>query len=128
MIKFRVYFKMSSLVLIGLILLGVLILRLFGGNDDKIGAGIGLTISYANTLIGFAIILWGYKRSFNKFLASIYGGMIFRFLLIFGILFVLIVGFGMPATALLISLCVSYFIFLGLEIYIIHGHSELNRH
>lgn len=126
MIKFSVYLKMSLLLLVGQILFGVLILMLLGGHDDKIGAVIGLIISYANTLIGFAIISWGYKRSFNQFLGSIYGGMIFRFLLIFGILFVLIVAFEMPALALLISLCVSYFIFIGLEIYIIHKHAELN--
>ena len=127
MIKFNVYLKMSAFVLVGLILLGGLILMFFGGSDDKVGAGVGLAISYVNTLIGFAIISWGYQRSLNRFLGSIYGGMIFRFLLIFGILFVLIVAFNMPATALLISLCVSYFIFLGLEIYVIHKHAELNR-
>lgn len=127
MINFYGYLKNSLLVLAGLIVLGGLILMLYGSRDDKIGAGIGLIISYTNTLIGFAIISWGYKRSFNKFLASVYGGMIFRFLLIFGVLFVLIVAFEMPVAALLISLCVSYFIFLGLEIYVIHTHAELNR-
>lgn len=127
MIKFSTYLKMSASGLVGLILLASLFLMFVGGNDDKIGAGIGLAISYANTLIGFAIISWGYRRSLNKFLGSIYGGMIFRFLLIFGILFVLIVGFKMPAVALLISLCFSYFVFLGLEIYIIHKHAESNR-
>jgi O-antigen/teichoic acid export membrane protein len=127
MINFYGYLKNSLLVFVGLVVLGGLMLMLVGGRDDKIGAGIGLIISYANTLIGFAIISWGYKRTFNKFLASIYGGMIFRFLLIFGILFVLIVGFEMPAAALIISLCVSYFVFLGLEIYVIHTHAESNR-
>lgn len=127
MIKFNAYFRMSALVLLGLVLIEGLILMFFGGRDDKVGAGIGLIISYANTLIGFAIISWGYKRSLNKFLASIYGGMIFRFLLIFGLLFLLIVAFEMPTAALLISLCVSYFIFLGLEIYVLHKHAESNR-
>jgi O-antigen/teichoic acid export membrane protein len=127
MINFYGYLKNSLLVFVGVVGLGGLMLMLVGGRDDKIGAGIGLIISYANTLIGFAIISWGYKRTFNKFLASIYGGMIFRFLLIFGILFVLIVGFEMPAAALIISLCVSYFVFLGLEIYVIHTHAESNR-
>lgn len=127
MIKFYAYLKMSLVVLFGLSFFGAFILMLMGNHDDKIGAGIGLIISYANTLIGFAIISWGYKRSFNKFLASIYGGMIFRFLLIFAVLFVLIVALEIPMIALIVSLGISYFIFLGLEIYIIHTYSDSTK-
>lgn len=126
MIRFQSYFKIISLLLIGLILLAAVILFKFGNRDDKIAAAIGLLISYLNALAGFAIISRGYRQSLNKFMAYFYGGMILRFLLIFVTLFVLIVGFEMPVVALLLSLCVSYFIFLALEIYIIYKNAELN--
>lgn len=123
MIKFVDYLKLSFLFFLGLALLAALILISVGNHYDRIGAAVGLAISYGNTLLGFAIISWGYKRSINEFMASFYGGMIFRFLLIFVVLFVLIVTLKIEVIALIISLCVSYFVFLGLEIYLIHKHS-----
>ena len=126
MIKFQNYFKIISLLLIVLVIIAAVILSRFGNDEDRIGAGIGFLISYLNALAGFAIISRGYRQSLNKFMAYFYGGMILRFLLIFGTLFILIVGFEIPIVALLLSLCVSYFIFLGLEIYIIYKNAELN--
>ena len=122
-IKFVDYLKLSFLFFIGLAIFAALILSSAGDRTDIIGASIGLLISYGNTLLGFAIILWGYKRSLNEFMASFYGGMIFRFLLIFVVLFVLIVTLKIEVIALIISLCVSYFVFLGLEIYLMHKYS-----
>lgn len=126
-IRFFDYFKLSLLFFAGLVLFATLILSFFGDKFDRIGAAIGLLISYGNTLLGFAIISIGYKRPINEFMALFYGGMIFRFLLIFSTLFVLIVGLKLPNIAVLSSLCFSYFVFLGLEIYVVQKYSELNR-
>lgn len=124
MIRFFEYFKWSLIpfTILALIVLGLL--TSVKEALDRLGIFIGLLISYINTLLGYAIILWGYKRSMNKFMASFYGGMIFRFLLIFVVLFVLIVAFEIPIISLIVSLGISYFIFLGLEIYIIHRYSD----
>ena len=124
MIRFFEYFKWSLIPFTILALIALGLLTGVKGALDRLGIFIGLLISYINTLLGYAIILWGYKRSMNKFMASFYGGMIFRFLLIFVVLFVLIVAFEMPIISLIVSLGISYFIFLGLEIYIIHKYSD----
>ena len=126
MIKFRSYFIISSLLLLVLIILAGFVLFIWGNKEDRIAAGVGLLISYINALIGFAILRWSYKKSMNEFMGSFYGGMIFRFLLIFAALFILIIGFDMPQISLIISLCMSYFTFLGLEVFIIHRYSELD--
>jgi F0F1-type ATP synthase assembly protein I len=125
MIRFFEYFKWSLIPFTILVVTALGLLTGVKGTLDRLGIFIGLVISYINTLLGYAIILWGYKRSMNKFMASFYGGMIFRFLLIFVVLFVLIVAFEIPIIALIVSLGISYFIFLGLEIYIIHKYSDL---
>ena len=86
-IKFFVYLKLSLIFFFGLVLFAALILLFVGTKYDRIGAAIGLLISYGNTLLGFAIISKGYQRPINEFMALFYGGMIFRFLLIFVTLF-----------------------------------------
>lgn len=126
-IKFLDYLKLSLIFFGGLVLFAVLILLFFGTKFDRIGAAIGLLISYGNTLLGYAIISKGYNRPINEFMALFYGGMIFRFLLIFSTLFVLIIGLELPVIAVLSSLCFSYFVFLGLEIYVVQKYSELDR-
>lgn len=126
-IKFLDYLKLSLIFLLGLGVIAVLILSVIGTKIDRIGAAIGLLISYGNTLLGYAIISKSYSRPINEFMALFYGGMIFRFLLIFSILFVLIVGLKLPMIAVLSSLCFSYFVFLGLEIYVVQKFAEKDR-
>ncbi len=77
----------------------------------------GIGIGYGNALLGFAILRWGFDKSHQQFMISIYGGMILRFLLIFSLIFLLIVAFKMDTVTFLVSLMGSYFVFLGLEIF-----------
>lgn len=104
---------------------GILAYR--GEAHSQIAVGAGLAISFGNALIGFAFLSWGYKRSYKAFLASIYGGIIFRFLLIFSVLFVLIGALNLNRVALLLSLVSTYFLFMGLEIFQIHKYSDRER-
>lgn len=127
MIDFIDYLKKSLVLFMGMAVFGTVILVLGADREESLAASLGLLMSFANSLLGFAIISFGHKRSINEFMAMFYGGMIFRFLLIFGILFVLIVSFQMPVLPLLAFLCVSYFVFLGLEVFIINKYSESTK-
>ncbi len=84
----------------------------------------GVAISFGNAVLGFAAISWGFHRSHQKFMLSVYGSMIFRFLLIFSLLFILIGAFNLDTVPLVSSLMISYFLFLGLEIVQIHKLNE----
>jgi len=75
---------------------------------------IGMSIGYVNSLLGYALLSWGYQKDNKDFMLSVFGGMIFRFLLIFAILFILIVASKVEKVPLIASLVVVYFSFLGL--------------
>ena len=114
------FFKKSLVIFIICFIIFALVLNYLGTSEDKLAVAIGLLISYANSLIGFALIVWGYKRSNKEFLSAILGGIIFRFLLIFILLFFLIKFYDINQMALVGSLCFSYFLFLVLEVWQVH--------
>ncbi|NIW78281.1 MAG: hypothetical protein GWN16_01965 [Calditrichae bacterium] len=87
----------------------------------------GIGISFLNTIIGFAILSWGINRSNKSFLISVYGGMIFRFLLIFALLFILIGALQAEMITLISSFMITYFLFLGLEVLQIHKYAEMQK-
>lgn len=117
--------SLGVLILCGII--GWLYIALSGNTDSIPAIVVGVAIAFGNAMIGFALISWGYRRSYHKFLLSIYGGMIFRFLLIFILLFILIGALKVNRVALIISLVATYFLFLGLEILQIHKYSDKER-
>ena len=121
------FFVKSLLLLLGCALPGYIIWQSLDSYQAKIAMLFGAGIAYGNALVGFAIINWGYKRSQVKFFFSVFGGMIFRFLLIFAILFILMGSLKASIFTLLASLMVVYFVFLGLEIYQFHKYSDLKR-
>ncbi len=84
---------------------------------------LGILLGYLNTLIGFALIAWGYPRSQNAFLGAVFGGMIFRFLLLFLLLFILITAVQIEMIPLIISLLLTYFVYLGIEIWFVNKNT-----
>lgn len=77
----------------------------------------GLAISFVNFLLGVAIISWGIDRPDKQFYSAFFGGMILRLALIFTVLFILIQFVGMHEQVLVVSLLLTYFSFLVLEIW-----------
>jgi hypothetical protein len=114
------FFKKSLVIFIICFVIFMFLLSYFGAPEDKVTVVIGLLISYTNSLAGFALIGWGYKRSNKEFLSAVLGGIIFRFLLIFILLFLLIKIVNINQIALLSSLCSSYILFLILEVWQVH--------
>ena len=96
----------------------------FGLADDVIIAGwIGLGLSFFNFIAGSAIISWGVTKSDKKFYGAFFGGMIGRFAALFALLFISIKIYKIQQFALLISLLITYFSFLAIEIWIIYRAS-----
>jgi hypothetical protein len=91
----------------------LLFLQLIGQfKSDILAAWTGIIISLFNFLIGSAIIAWGAPKSDNRFYSMFFIGMLLRFVLHLSQLF--LAG----------SLLVSYFGFMGLEIWIVYKSDQ----
>ncbi len=123
--------KFKNFFIKSLVLLAICSLFAYGylqSADNKsitVAVIIGMTIGYINTLLGFAILSWGYQKNSKDFMLSVFGSMIFRFLLIFAILFILIAASKVEKVPLIASLVVVYFSFLGLEVIEIYRSTKL---
>jgi uncharacterized membrane protein len=96
--------------------------------QEGIGAAwAGLIISFFNFLVGAGIISWGIGKKDSQFYGAFFGGMLFRFLIIFLVLLLLVKKFNLHQLALVISLLLTYFGFLFLEIWILNKYSEGNE-
>ncbi len=125
--KFSDFFK-KSLVLLGVcIALAGLYLYDNDSAEARNAIAVGIGLGYANALLGFAFLAWGYRRSNKKFMISVIGGMILRFMLLFSFLFILIVASKMAKTPLIVSLIGVYFAFLALELVQIYLHVQTER-
>ncbi len=122
---FSGFFKKSFyLFLIFTILLTFLIVT--GAINKGIWAAwAGLITAFLNSVAGAAIISWGYGRSEKEFYSAFFGGMIVRFALIFLVLFVLIKIAGLHQAVLVISLLLSYFSYLILELWEINKYASV---
>ena len=97
----------------------------FGLPNDVVKAGwLGLGLSTLNFVAGAAILSWGAAKSDKKFYSAFFGGMLGRFATLFILLFVLIKIYQVQQIALLISLLITYFSFLTIEIWIIYRSSQ----
>jgi len=92
--------------------------------SGTLAAWAGILISLLNFLIGSAIIAWGARKSDKKFYSMFFMGMLIRFALIFIVLFILIKIFQLPQLFLAGSLLVSYFGFMGLEVWIVYKSEQ----
>jgi len=77
----------------------------------------GGTMSFVNLLLGYAAIELSYNRSHTTFLKYVLGGMVFRLMLMWGVLLLLIGYFHMHSAALMLSLLFFYIMNLVLEIF-----------
>ena len=109
------------------IAIGLYVLNLLASGEDNRAIIAGFTIGYGNALLGFAALSWGIDRSNQAFMVSFLGGMIFRFLLIFALLFLLIRALKYDQVAILVPLLATYFLFLGLEIFLVAQFSDSER-
>ncbi len=123
--KFSVFVKwgLGVFLLLGLI---ILIGSHFGflANYQR-EAWTGLFIGLGNFLIGSGIISWGFTKENKKFMGSFFGGMISRLFIVFFILFVLVYYLNFNKLVLLVTLLISYFSYLIVEILIVNQLADL---
>lgn len=125
--SFWAYLKKSLLLLFLCMLVGGAAFARWNSEEIRSAIAIGVAIAYGNALMGFGFLKWGIKQSQHIFFLSIYGGIIFRFLLIFSLLFILIGALQINQVALILSLIVTYFLFLALEIYQVYKFSDTRK-
>jgi hypothetical protein len=92
--------------------------------SDFLAAWTGIIISLINFLIGSAIIAWGTPKSDKRFYSMFFIGMLLRFALIFIALFILIKIVHLSQLFLAGSLLISYFGFMGLEVWIVYKSDQ----
>lgn len=125
--SFRRYFGYSLILLSFCIIIFALVSANFEDNNSRTAVLVGIAIGYINSLIAFGWTAWGFTKSHRHFFIAVFGSIIFRFLLIFALLFVLIWALKLSKVALIFSLVVTYFLFLGLEIWQIYLHAGNER-
>ncbi len=117
------YLLWATLILVVLMGVGLGVLVLFSMTDFSREVGSGILLGYVNAIIGYLFLSWGMKRSHNAFMGAVFGSMIFRFLLLFAILFILIIAVHFRMIPLIISLLFSYFTFLFFEIMFVNKYT-----
>ncbi len=118
------FLRWAILLFVGFGILFFFLSGSFPTPNIKTAIWTGLLISFGNALAGFAFISIGMRLQESQFMMMVFGGMFFRILLIFSLLFVLIRAFHFNQMALLMSLVVTYFSFMVLEIVLIHQYSK----
>ncbi|RMG67805.1 MAG: hypothetical protein D6715_03910 [Calditrichaeota bacterium] len=120
MMSLREFLFKSLVVLIALLGLVLLVYWRWGSSFPlkEVLSGVGL--AYNNLLLAFVLVRWGLSRSVRQFMISVMGGMFFRILLHFSLMFILIGPFEFKAVPLFSSFIVSYFLFMAFEVSFIH--------
>jgi hypothetical protein len=77
----------------------------------------GGIMSLLNLMLGYAAIEISYDRSHTTFLKYVLGGMVFRLILMWGVLLVLIRIYNFHSASLMLSLLFFYIMNLVLEIF-----------
>ncbi len=117
------YVGYASLILVLILLVAVAVGYWFQWQALRVEIAVGIFLGYLNAIVGYLILVWGMKRSQNAFMGAVFGGMIFRFLLLFAILFILIIAVHFRMIPLIISLLFSYFTFLFFEIMFVNKYT-----
>jgi hypothetical protein len=105
-----------GMTLVVMIALAAYPLARYAPGEVRLAAGAGALIAMLNVLAGYAAIEYAIHRSHTTFLMVVLGGMGVRLLLMLGALVWLILGVGMHAIALTVSLLVCYLVFLVIEV------------
>ncbi|NOX36167.1 MAG: hypothetical protein GXO78_01400 [Calditrichaeota bacterium] len=121
--KFKQYLLLVTILAIVLLIGARLLDGLYPHRVLWRPVSVGIALGYLNTLVGYAFLAWGYSRSQNAFMGAVFGGMIFRFLLLFSLLFILITAVQIEMIPLIISLLLTYFVYLAIEIWFVNKNT-----
>ena len=80
----------------------------------------GALLSAANTILAYVISVWSMRRSPNVFLGMVLGGMVGRMGLMLAAFAGAVLGFGLPALPLAVSVLAYFVAFLVIELTALH--------
>ena len=112
------FFLKKSFYLLGLMAifsLAMLTKGFLSGYHNSIFTG--FIIATLNFWGGVAIISWGFEKSEKEFFTAFIGGMFVRFALMFAAIFASLKIFNLDQVALIVTLIVSYFLYIAIEIW-----------
>lgn len=88
----------------------------WGTADIVLAAGTGAVLSTGNVLLGYALIEYGFEKSYTTFLKVVLGGMGIRMAFMLGALMLLIMVFHLHTVALTVTMVLFMMVYLILEI------------
>jgi hypothetical protein len=105
-----------AVVLLCALLLLAYPLAAFASGEVRTAVAAGAALGTVNVMLGYIAIRYSFDKSHSTFLKAVLGGMGLRLLFMLGAFTALIVGFGVQAMALTVSLLGFYAVFMVLEI------------
>ncbi len=81
-----------------------------------VAAAIGAVLSAINVFAGYLAVEYAFDKPYAVFLRVVFGGMVVRLFFMAGALMLLILGFGVEAVPLTVSMLSFYFVYLVLEL------------
>ena len=84
----------------------------------------GAALSAANTVLAYFLTLWSINRPPNVFLGVVLGGMVARMVTMLATVVAAVLGLGLPALPLAVSLLVYFVGFLAFELTALHRRTS----
>ena len=92
--------------------------------DARAAVLLGAALAAVNTVLAYFLTLWSIGRSPNVFLGVVLGGMGGRMALMLLAVAAAVLGFGLPAVPLAISLLAYFVPFLAFELTVLHRRTS----
>jgi hypothetical protein len=87
---------------------------------QRLAAAVGAGLASVNTVLAYAFVLWGERRSNTMFLGAVLGGMVGRMGAMLAAVVASVLWLGLPKVPLAVSLLSYFVLFLILELTILH--------
>lgn len=84
----------------------------------------GAALSAGNTVLAYFLTVWSMARSPNVFLGVVLGGMVARMVMMLLAVVAAVLGLGLPALPLAVSLLAYFVAFLAFELTVIHRRTS----
>jgi hypothetical protein len=84
----------------------------------------GAALSAGNTVLAYFLTVWSMARSPNVFLGVVLGGMVARMVMMLLAVVAAVLGLGLPALPLAVSLLAYFVAFLAFELTVLHRRTS----
>ena len=84
----------------------------------------GAALSAVNTVLAYFLTVWSIARSPNVFLGVVLGGMVARMVMLLLAVVAGVLGLGLPALPLAVSLLAYFVSFLAFELTVLHRRTS----